>query len=99
LGPLAEYHEIDIVVTGTEWGGFRIAAVDPDAPRWEEVTPGSGRVQLRLWELGFEFDLRPEPFRGSLLVEMLDAENIQLEWFDTHDEVSEFTSEALTYER
>jgi hypothetical protein len=66
---------------GTEWGEFRIAAVDPEAPRWHEVTPASGRVQLRLWELGPypEFEMRPFPLRGSLLVEMLDAETIRLE--------------------
>ncbi len=99
LGPLAELREISVVVTGTSWGGFRIAAAEASFPSWKTVTPASGPVQVRLFELGFAFDIRPFPTRGSLLVEMLDTETLRLEWFDTHEEVTAFSEAASVYER
>ena len=93
---IASFGQLD---TGTS-SGFLQFAVDPAAPSWEDITPASGVVALRLWPIGV--DARPatdRPPRGTLLLQLVDDQTLRIEWFDTHDPVTEFTGAARVYER
>ena len=101
LGRYVEREETRIVGLG-EWhdGQGRGGAVDPADPSWEDITPASGIVALRLWPLGL--DALPNttmPGAGTLLIQLLDDVTLRVEWFDTHDPVTAFTTAARIYER
>lgn len=101
MGPLQERHETRILTVGAgwgdDWGGLSV--LDPSAPDWDAITPSTGAVTLRMWNLtprgtpNFDFP------RGTYLLEMVDGETLRLEWFAGHDEPTEFTAGARVYER
>lgn len=101
LGRYTERLETRIIIIGGPWAGMvnRRLAVDENAPDWEVITPDSGRLQILLWNLNVEALPNPDWAGGSVLLEMLDQERLRLEWFDTHDALSEFTDEARVYVR
>ena len=81
-------------------GGLEDLAVDTNATDWEDITPNSGIHQIRLY-LGLQITREPDynnPM-GSLLIEMLDDERLEIEWFDNVTQPTEFTSESRIYVR
>lgn len=72
---------------------------DLTAPRWEDITPRSGKVAIRLWnmnELATANFSRPG---GTVLVEMLGERLLRMEHFNTHAPIADFTAAARRYER
>lgn len=76
-----------------------LVTIDPEAPSWEEITPASGLVSLRAWNITREGTPNLDFPRGTLLVEMLSADRLRIEWFDTHEPVEAFTAGARVFER
>lgn len=78
---------------------FFIVAVDPSAPDWEDITPESGVVELKLWHLSWDPETPARPDlnvpAGKLLIEMLDEETILAEYFDTHKPVGGFSAPRI----
>ncbi len=101
LGRWTERQETRIVAFGEAWQGMQnsIVAVDAVAPSWEEITNGSGVVPVKLWNLGT--DARPNLTfpGGTLLLEVVDDLTLRMEWFDTHESVTDFTLAMRLYER
>ena len=102
-GKLAENPESNIVNIGERWPeqpeAYFTYVVDGRDPSWEEITPELGIVQVRLWRAaksGLPDGIRP---LGSLLLQVLDEERLQIEWFDSHDAVSGFTNGHRIYVR
>jgi hypothetical protein len=100
LGPLQERDEV-MIVSKVGWfaAAMDVALAALDAPRWEDVTPATGRVWVPLWQAapdGTPDDARP---KGSVLLEVLADERLRIEWFDTHEEPVDFTGAAEVYER
>lgn len=102
LGRWVERQETRVVSAGEPWPGmpaWQIAA-DPGAPDWEDITPASGMVAVKLWNISV--DATPNvagPEFGTFLLQLLDATTLRAEWFDTHDPVTAFTAAARTYGR
>lgn len=90
-----------IVVFGGPWPGMvnRRLALDSAAPGWANITPDSGRLALRLWNLGTDAQPNLDWPGGTILIEMPDDDRLRVEWFDTHEPVAEFTSAARMYTR
>jgi hypothetical protein len=101
LGPLAEREETNLMIVGEMWSGMEdeLSALDAAAPSWDEITPASGVMSLRLWRLNGDGLPTPNWPHGTALVEMVSATRLRLEWFDTHEPVSGFTPAARIYER
>ena len=101
LGRYTQRLETRIITLGGLWEGERnlSRAVDEDAPDWEDITPDSGRLQILLWHLNQAALPNHDRAGGSVLLEMTDEHRLRLEWFDTHDAVSEFTDDARAYVR
>ena len=72
---------------------------DAAAPDWEAITPASGLVSVKLWNLDGEARQNLMWPAGTLVLELMDDVTLRMEWFDTHDEVAEFTGAARLYER
>lgn len=101
LGTLQERDDTQIMSVGETWpaqGNF-ILATDPSAPRWTDVTAASGIVALPGWNLNRDGSPNYDFANGTVLLEVLPDQRVRIEWFDTHDQVSVFTSEARIYER
>jgi hypothetical protein len=101
FGRWIENEETRVVAFGHRWSGMvhRWAAADSAAPSWETLTPVSGRVAVRLWAVNTQAQPDPNQQAGTVLLEMLGANTLRLEWFASHAPVSAFTAAALTYER
>lgn len=83
------------------WPGMlsRPLAVDSAAPSWESITPASGEVRLKLWNLALNATPNLAQPAGTLLVQLSGATALRIEWFNTHGAVSGFTGGARMYER
>lgn len=101
FGRWVERRETRIMHTGEAWPGSvnRLLALDAAAPSWEDLTPASGAVALKMWNLGTDARPNLDWPGGTLLLQVLEDERLRVEWFDTHDPVGAFTSAARTYER
>lgn len=101
---LARYVEREatrIVSVGDMWPGMpnRLLAVDSAAPTWEAITPASGVVAIRLWNIGVDALPNTAWAGGTLLVHLMTPNSLRVEWFNTHAAVTAFTAAARTYER
>lgn len=101
LARWVERRETRIAVVGERWPGMvnQTLAVDAAAPSWEELTPASGAVALKLWNLNAAATANLDWPAGTLLVQVLAGERLRVEWFDTHEPVGGFTTAARMYER
>lgn len=101
LARYVERQETRIVSLGDLWPGMvnRLLAVDTAAPSWESITPASGAVAVKLWNIGTDALPNTTWPGGTLLVQLLDSLTLRVEWFDTHGTVTAFTAAARTYER
>jgi hypothetical protein len=101
LARYTERPETRLVHIGRRLPGLENAMLflDPASPSWEQVTPTSGRVAVKLWHPGT--DGRPNLTRpaGTALVELLSDRLLRFEWFNTHEPVTDFTAAARRYER
>lgn len=99
LGRLQVRHETRIANSRWTEPLLGLMTIDPAAPSWEEITPQSGVVSLKAWNITREGTPNFDFPRGTLLVEMLAADRLRIEWFDTHDPVAAFTEGARVFER
>jgi hypothetical protein len=102
LARYVEREETRIASVGQVWPGMTLGflvTVDPAAPSWEDITPASGKVALRLWGIGADALPNTATPAGTLLVELTGAATLRVEWFNTHDPVTAFTAAARLYER
>jgi hypothetical protein len=101
LGPLQERPDISILSNEAGWftSLLDIGIVDPAAPAWQQITPASGRVWLRLWQVTRDAGPDYDAPRGGVLVEVLPDERLRIEYFPTHSTQTAFTSAARLYER
>jgi hypothetical protein len=101
LGRYMEREETRIVSVGSGWPGMPnvMLAADPAAPSWEDLTPASGEVRLKLWNMARDATANLASPAGTLLVQLIGASALRIEWFNTHGLVSGFTAGARTYER
>jgi hypothetical protein len=76
-----------------------LAVAALDAPRWEAITPGTGRVWIPLWQAARDGTPDGAWPKGGVLLEVLVEERLRIEWFDTHEEPVDFTGAAEVYER
>lgn len=100
LGRLAEKEETRIIVVGDPWADMpnRMAVVDSDAPSWDELTLESTTV-VRLWGLSPDGDPELNFPHGTVLLEVLENNQLRIEWFDTHNTVLSFGENVRLYER
>ncbi len=102
---LARYVERDetrILSIGERWPGMQnqVVAVDPSAPDWESITPASGTVVMKLWNLSAQaLPNAAGPPAGTFLIRLLAPNRLRMEWFETHAPVSDFTAAAKVFER
>ena len=101
LGRWSERPESRIVTFGEFWDGMpnRTLLSDPAAPDWEQITVSSGMVSIKLWNLNADARQNFDWPGGTLLVQAIDDHSLQMEWINTHDPVSEFSSASQLYER
>jgi hypothetical protein len=101
LGRFTERPATRIAGFGDLWTGMqnRILAVDDDAPNWDAITPASGTVAVKLWNLAASAEPNHTWPAGTLLLEMPDAMHLRMQWFATHDPVPGFTAAARLYSR
>jgi hypothetical protein len=101
MGPLQERRELRILSVGRGWeGSWRgLTVIDPSAPDWDDITPSTGPVALRAWNLAPDATPDLDFPRGTWLLEMLDADRLRLESFDGHEAPAGFTAAARIYER
>lgn len=101
FGRWAERRETKAVGLGDRPDGFpgKVVAADDATPDWESITPATGVVAIRLWNVSR--DARPNLSwpTGTMLVELQTPTRLRMEWFPTHAPVSAFTPAARTYER
>lgn len=93
---------VRFVAVGRPWPGQvnQTLTLDPAGRDWEAITPASGRVAQRMWH-GTQTGLvtQFEWPAGTIVVEMLAADRLRIEWFDTHEPVTEFTAASRVYIR
>ncbi|MGH7469570.1 MAG: hypothetical protein ACRENP_16600 [Longimicrobiales bacterium] len=101
LGRYVEREETRVASFGQRWQGMQnyLLAVDPAAPAWEQITPATGVVSMKLWNMDRQALPNYNFPGGTLLIQLLDATRLRMEWFNTHNSVSAFTSAAVIYER
>lgn len=101
LARWVERQETRILSVGDPWPGMpnRLLVVDAAAPDWEDITPASGVVSMKLWNIGEDARANPTWPGGTALVQVLDGDRLQIEWFDTHEPGDSFTAAARIYER
>jgi hypothetical protein len=101
LGRYVEREETRIVYFGQASPGQqnRLNAVDPSAPSWEDITPASGPVAVKLWFINAQATPNLSAAAGTVLVQLLSATTLRVEWFPTHSLVPDFTAAVRTYER
>ena len=101
LGRYSERQETRVASFGERWQGMQnfLLAVDPAAPAWEQITPASGVISMKLWNLDRDALPNYNFPGGTALIQLLDATRLRVEWFNTHSPVSAFTTAARTYER
>ena len=101
LARYVERRTTRIAGIGKLWPGMtnRMVAVDSAAPDWESITPTSGAVALRLWNIAQDARPNLSQASGTLLVQLLDSLRLRVEWFNTHNPVTAFTAAARMYER
>ena len=101
FGRWSERPSSRLVTFGELWQGMpnRTLLSDPAAPNWEQITPSSGVVAIKLWNLDAEATQNFSWPGGTLLLEIIDDQSLRMEWFDTHGAVTEFTGSARVYER
>jgi len=102
LGRLTEIQSVRVASIGYLRKGMYMPELvaDPSAPDWEDITPGSGPVAIKLWyplypEGGPNLD-RPG---GTILIQLENAMRLRFEYFPTHDPVGGFTENARVYIR
>jgi hypothetical protein len=101
LGRWVERESTRVAAIGHVWPGAPnvILAVDPAAPSWTDITPATGPVSLRLWNIALDASPNLSFPAGTVLVHLLSATSLRLEWFNTHGSVAGFTPAAKMYER
>jgi len=101
LGRFTERPATRVASFGEKWTGMQnfIFAVDPAAPSWETITPASGAVAFKLWNLAASAEPNYTWPGGTLLLEMPDAMHLRMQWFSTHEPVAGFTSAAKLFSR
>lgn len=101
LGRYTLRQSVRLVAVGEPWPGMqnRSLALDPSARDWETITPGSGRIAQRAWNAPQTGEIDHDRPGGTFLVEMLAPDRLRIEWFDTHEPVTEFTDAARVYVR
>jgi hypothetical protein len=103
FGRLAEHPATRIMNVGEQWPGMPVPVftyvVDDADPDWTDITPADGAVQLKLWEVSLAGE--PDGVRslGSILVELINDETMQIQWFDGHGPVAGFTPLSRIYKR
>jgi hypothetical protein len=101
LGRFPDRIDTRVFVAGEMWPGMpnpRLA-LDVSEPSWESITPVSGAVSLRLWNLGVDGLPQLDWPGGTLRLELLHAGSLLVEWFDTHEPIDAFTEAARLYTR
>ena len=104
LGPLVQNRATQLMNIGNYWEGLvgvgRSLFVDAGNMKWSDIKSTTGKVQQIMWgedlETGSPNTNKP---LGSVLLELLDDTTLKIEWFNTHDTISEFTSESRIYKR
>ncbi len=101
LGRMEERHSTRFMAVGSNWPGQINPAmtIDAAAPSWEEITVASGAVALKAWAKTLDATPNLTFPHGTILVQLLSADRIRVEWFDTHGPVTSFTAQARVYER
>lgn len=101
LARWVERQETRILSVGDRWPGMPnpLLVVDAEAPDWEQITPASGAVSMRMWNIGSDARANLTWPGGTILVQVLEGERLRIEWFDTHESVTAFTAAARIYER
>jgi hypothetical protein len=101
LGRFTERPATRVAGFGELWTGMqnRILAVAAAAPDWDAITPASGTVAVKLWNLTASAEPNDTWPAGTLLLEMPDAMHLRVQWFATHDPVPGFTAAARLYSR
>lgn len=99
LGRLQVRYETRIAKPGWTEPAVGMVVIDPSAPSWEEITPTSGILSLKAWNVSREGTPNYDYPRGTLLLEMLAPDRLRTEWFDTHEVVEGFTAGARVFER
>jgi hypothetical protein len=96
LARYTERPETRIIHVGQMWPEMqnRMLAVDPDAPAWESITPASGPVSLRLWNLNLDALPRYDWPGGTLRLHMIALDRLRIEWYNIHESVEDFTASA-----
>lgn len=102
LGRLVYLPETRIINSGTpfEKDGVQPVrmVVGADQTDWADITPESGVVQLKIYNMSAEAKQGIYE-NGSLLIEMTDDETLRIEWFNTHNTISAFTEASRLYVR
>jgi hypothetical protein len=102
LGRFALRQSVRLVAVGGWWPGMHNStfALDPAVLDWEKVTPATGRIAQKAWYSSLMGEFNNDwPGGGTFLIEMLAEDRLRLEWFDTHEPVTEFTAAARVYVR
>ncbi|MEX0647452.1 MAG: hypothetical protein WEA56_09935 [Balneolaceae bacterium] len=101
LGRYVERQATRIVTFGESWPempNFSLV-LDEDEPDWEDITPSTGVIALKLWNMNREALPNLDWQGGTMLLEMPEPDRLRVEWFDTHDPVEEFTEKAKVFVR
>jgi hypothetical protein len=101
LGRFTVRQSVRLIAVGEMWPEMlnRTLALDPAALDWEKVTPATGRIAQRAWNSSPMGVINFDWPGGTFLIEMLAEDRLRIEWFDTHEPVTEFTEAARAYER
>jgi len=101
FGRWTERPATQIMSTGLQWPGMEnlTLVADLTAPRWEDITPRSGKVAIRLWNMNESATANFSRPGGTVLVEMLGERLSRMEHFNMHAPIADFTTAARRYER
>lgn len=102
LGKLPEKRTTRIVSAGYLRIGMGLnpLVADPSAPDWEDITPATGRIAIKLWNP--KFDTAGPNFDwpgGTILIQLENESRLRFEYFPTHEPVGDFTPNARVYVR
>lgn len=101
FGRWTERQETQVISIGGRWPGQdnNTLVTDVAAPEWEDITPATGKVAIKLWNLNASALANLSYPGGTVLMELLNARLLRLEFFNTHNAITDFTVAAKRYER
>lgn len=101
LGRIEERQSTRLMAVGSTWPGQLNPAllIDDAAPSWDQINAASGVVALKAWAYTQNATPNLTFPQGTILVQLLSAERLRIEWFNTHGTVTAFTAAARVYER